>query len=251
MSAITDHYERILAPIYLWMAGGAEAAHKLGAADLSALDIRSSKGETAVDLGAGFGMHAVPLAQLRYSVTALDSSSWLLEELRKLAGGLNIRAIQYDLLDFPTHLKGQPVLILCMGDTLAHLSSLTDVERLFSEIAGALAPGGRFITTFCDYTSPARGDARFIPVRSDADRIHTCFLEQEPDRILVHDVVHERHEGTWSMRASHYPKLRLAPGFVVTCLQTHGIEVARGSGPRGMARISAVRRSRPSPGREG
>jgi SAM-dependent methyltransferase len=241
MSAVTDHYERLLAPIYLWMTGGPEVALRLGAADLSALDIKPAKGEPAVDLGAGFGMHTVPLARLGYAVTALDSSSMLLVELRKLAGSLEIRAVHDDLLKFSAHLTTHPVLILCMGDTLTHLSDLAEVELLCSKIAGALAPGGRFVTTFRDYMQPARGDARFIPVRSDADRIHTCFLEEEPHRILVHDIVHERREGTWATRVSHYPKLRLAPDVVVNFLRIHGLKVARGPGPRGMVQIIAVR----------
>ena len=84
-----------------------------------------------------------------------------------------------------------------------------------------------------------KGDARFIPVRSDADRIHTCFLEQEPDRMLVHDILHERQDGAWSMRVSHYPKLRLDPNMVVRTLEQCGLSVARDSGLRGMVQIVA------------
>jgi 2-polyprenyl-3-methyl-5-hydroxy-6-metoxy-1,4-benzoquinol methylase len=94
MSAVTDHYAQLLAPIYLWMAGGAEVALSQGAADLSALDIPASRGSTAVDLGAGFGMHAIPLARFRYAVTAIDSSALLISQLRQLAIGLEIRAIE-------------------------------------------------------------------------------------------------------------------------------------------------------------
>jgi len=243
MKAVTDHYTRLLAPIYLWMAGGPDAALGHGAADLSALGIGPSKGTPAIDLGAGFGMHAIPLARLGYTVMAIDSSAVLLSQLRQLGEGLDIRAIEGDLLGFAAHLNGPPAVILCMGDTLTHLSSPADVELLCSRVAASLMPGGRFVTTFRDYTQPARGDARFIPVRSDADRIHTCFLEEEPDRMLVHDIVHERHGGTWSMRVSRYPKLRLDPDVVVRTLERHGLEVARDPGPRGMVQIVAVARS--------
>ncbi|MGH8201860.1 MAG: class I SAM-dependent methyltransferase [Steroidobacteraceae bacterium] len=211
---------------------------------MAALNLPHSKGELAVDLGAGFGMHAIPLARIGYAVAAIDSSAVLLSQLRQLDEGLNIRVIESDLLDFARHLDAAPALILCMGDTLTHLSSKGEVELLCSRAADFLAPGGRFLTTFRDYTRPAQGDARFISVRSDADRIHTCFLEEEPHRMLVHDIVHELQNGTWSMRVSHYPELRLDPNTVVGTLEQCGLSVACDPGPRGMVQIVATRRSR-------
>jgi SAM-dependent methyltransferase len=240
MNTATDHYRELLAPIYQWMVGGADAACRLGAADLSALGIEPFSGASALDLGAGFGMHSIPLARLGYTVDAIDTSPLLISQLRQLASGLNIRAFEADLLDFPTHLKAAPLLILCMGDTLTHLSSTADVELLCARVAAALAPGGSFVTTFRDYTGPLQGNARFIPVRSDADRIHTCFLEAQPDRILVHDILHERQEaGSWSMHVSSYPKLRLDPAAVVRALEQQGLDVRREMGPRGMIQVRA------------
>jgi SAM-dependent methyltransferase len=241
MNAVTDHYDRLLAPIYLWMAGGPEAALSQGNAELSALRIPIAKHSKAVDLGAGFGMHAIPLARLGYDVTAIDSSSVLLAQLQQLSEGLDIRTIQSDLLDFPRHLDAAQELILCMTDTLTHLPSMRDVEHLCSKVAECLAPGGRFVTTFRDYLQPARGDARFILVRNDSNRIHTCVLEEESDRMLVHDVVHERQGDTWIMPVSHYPKLRLDPDAVVAILARHDLTVARERGPRGMVQIVAIR----------
>jgi SAM-dependent methyltransferase len=241
VSEATDHYHRLLAPIYRWMAGGSEEACRVGAAELSALGIEPSRGAGAVDLGAGFGMHSIPLAQLGYAVVAIDTSPVLIAQLRELAGGLDIRAVEDDLLEFATHLGAAPTLILCMGDTLTHLSSTRDVELLCARVAAALAPGGCFVTTFRDYTDPPQDSSRFIPVRSDADRIHTCFLEAEPHRMLVHDILHERQGGTWTMRVSSYPKLRLNPADVVDALERHHLEARREQGPRGMVRIRASR----------
>lgn len=241
MNAVTDHYARLLAPIYLWMAGRAEAALNQGAAQLAGLNIQLSHGTPAVDLGAGFGMHAIPLARLGYAVTAIDSSALLLSQLRQLGEGLHIRAVESDLLDFVDQLDGSPGLILCMGDTLTHLSSTGDVEVLCSRVADALAPGGRFVTAFRDYCVAASGDARFVSVRSDADRIHTCFLEDQPERVLVHDIVHERQGSAWTMNVSHYPKLRLAPDIVMRIFEQRGFRTARDRGPRGMVQIVAQR----------
>ncbi len=132
-------------------------------------------------------------------------------------------------------------LIVCLGDTLTHLESTDDVERLVRDVAASLRPGGRFVVTFRDYMHPATGDARFIPVRSDANRIHTCFLEEQPDHMLVHDIVHERDGAAWRMKVSSYPKLRLAPAAVAETLRYAGLEPTVAPGARGMVRITAVR----------
>lgn len=243
MATVSGHYSELLAPIYLWMVGGPESAFSQGTAELSALNVPPSKGAPAIDLGAGFGMHAIPLARLGYAVTAIDSSSVLLSQLRQLGEGLRVRTVESDLLAFFEWSDLRPEWVLCMGDTLTHLSSVDDVEHLCSRIADSLAPGGRFVTTFRDYTCPLRGDARFIPVRADADRIHTCFLEEMPESMLVHDIVHERQREAWTMRVSHYRKLRLAPATLVRALEQHGLTVLRSSGPRGMVHVVATRRS--------
>lgn len=56
------------------MAGGVEHVFALGKSDLEALRIEATANMVALDLGAGFGMHAVPLARLGCAVTAVDSS---------------------------------------------------------------------------------------------------------------------------------------------------------------------------------
>jgi SAM-dependent methyltransferase len=241
MHEATDHYARLLAPIYLWMIGGADAGLDQGATELASLHVPHAGGEKALDLGAGFGMHAIPLARLGYSVTAIDSSPLLLAQLQRLSDGLNVRTIESDLLDFPAHFEAPASLILCMGDTLTHLSSTEDLQRLLSNICAALAPGGRFIATFRDYSRSPRGDDRFIPVRSDADRIHTCFLEEQADRMIVYDIVHERQGQTWTTLVGHYSKLRIAPDMLVRMLEQLGLSVTRGTGTRGMVRVVAAR----------
>lgn len=240
MSKVAEHYASHLAPIYLWMVGGAEAALSTADAELTALNLPAQPGELILDLGAGFGMHSIPLARRGARVIAIDSSQHLLTELNKLGNGLNITTHTADLLDFP-RLVAEPVsTILCMGDTLTHLPSPEAVRALLTYAHAALAAGGRLVLTFRDYTTALEGNARFIPVRSDENRIHTCFLEYSPAIVLVHDILHERGEQGWQMRVSSYPKLRLAPDALVAELNALGFTAHREPGPRGMVRIIAV-----------
>jgi len=239
MTTVAEHYERHLASIYLWMAGGFDAAVARGESEIDALCPGLSSGLTAVDLGAGFGMHTIPLARRGYSVIAIDTSPLLLKVLRDHAETLPVRIVEDDLLAFQQHLDTKANLVLCMGDTLTHLTEKRSVEQLFSHVAESLHPSGTFVVTFRDYTTPLVGNGRFVPVRSDGDRILTCFLEYASDGVTVHDVLHERNGSTWQLRVSSYRKLRLSPEWVSSALQARGFTVCIEPGSAGMVRIVA------------
>jgi hypothetical protein len=58
---------------------------------------------------------------------------------------------------------------------------------------------------------------------------------------VVHDLLHEKHDGCWRQRISSYPKIRLAPEWVAAKLSGHGFAVKRDATPSGMARIVAIK----------
>lgn len=240
-SSITEHYSKLLAPIYVWMAGGIESALQLGAADIAPLCDSNTAGRTAVDLGAGFGMHAIPLARHGYTVTAIDTSQEFLAQLRSHSTDVAIRTVMADILSFPQYVDEPADLILCMGDTLTHLQEQASVDDLFQKVARFLKPDGKFALTFRDYSRPPAGIARFIPVRSDQDRIFTCFLEATPTHMVVHDVLYERNGVTWQLKVSSYLKLRLSPEWVTHSLETHGLVVQAGAGRGGTVSIVATK----------
>lgn len=236
MVTVAEHYASHLAPIYVWMAGGMEAALSAGSKDLASFLPGAG---LAVDLGAGFGMHSIPMARAGYRVVAIDFSSELLRTLRDHSAGLPIQTVELNLLDFRKAVSEPADLIVCMGDTLTHLETFNDVEQLFDDVAQSLFPKGRFVATFRDYCSPPTGEQRFIPVRSDADRILTCFLEESGDHIDVHDIIHERDGAQWNLRVSSYRKRKLASSAVQGALRTRGLKARIESGPRGMVRVVA------------
>jgi SAM-dependent methyltransferase len=237
--SVTEHYSDLLAPIYLWIAGGPESAFQRGDEDVNPLCHADTAGRIAVDLGAGFGMHAIPLARRGYAVTAIDTSEELLSQLRSHSPDLAIRTVTADILSFPEYVDQPADLTLCMGDTLTHLQSQQAVEELFQKVARRLKPDGRFVLTFRDYTRPPDGVARFIPVRADRERIFTCFLETMPAHMNVNDILYERNGVGWQLKVSSYLKLRLSPDWVAESLKTVGLAVQTGTGRAGMISIVA------------
>jgi len=234
MAAVTEHYATHLGPVYAWMAGGVEAAIARGAKEIETLGLLPCLTGQAVDLGAGFGMHSIPLARRGFSVLAIDSCGELLQTLRQEAGDLPIRTVEGDLLAFGRHLDGLSEIVLCMGDTLTHLPDFATVNALFDSAARQLCAGGKLVLTFRDYSTPLRGEQRFIPVRSDAGRILTCVLEYEDQHVVVQDLLHEFDGTVWRQRVSSYRKLRIEPSMVVAALESLGFTVQRSAGVAGM-----------------
>jgi 2-polyprenyl-3-methyl-5-hydroxy-6-metoxy-1,4-benzoquinol methylase len=242
MSTSETHYRTHLGPVYAWMLGDLDAAFARGAREIDDLPLPAGRGGVAVDLGAGLGLHTLPLAKRGFEVVAIDTCQSLLDELRSRIESLPIGIHSADLLEFRGFLTGQARVIVCMGDTLTHLPALPAVESLLAGVAAALAPGGVFAATFRDYaTSELKGEQRFIPVRADADRVMTCFLEYGDHHVTVHDLLHEHEDGRWRQTVSSYPKLRLAPQWVMSELSELGLRVTRDATTGGMVRIVAIK----------
>ncbi len=232
MSAVDEHYEHLLAQHYSWMFGVSfeERVNEQKAFLSHALEpLESAPEDTlAVDLGCGPGFQTIALAQLGFSpVIAIDTSSALLDELRSHIGNLPVKTEKADLRTLPTIVPaGQATVIVCMGDTLTHLPRRADVATLFRDVFESLRPGGMFVITYRDLTKELFGTDRFIPVRSDDDKLMTCFLEFEnADSVVVHDLVHVRQGVGWSLNKSSYKKLRLGVAWVSEELSKAGFEI--------------------------
>ncbi len=239
MATIEEHYEQLLSDAYSWMLGGMEAGLERNRRFFRDRGIGPSGSGIAVDLGAGCGFQSIPLAELGFSVTAIDLSGKLLEELAENAGDLDVTTVRGDLMSFAAHVPVHVELAVCMQDTLLHLESRADVRRLFGEVFAALEADGRLVMTFRDLSRELSDLDRFIPVHSDERAILTCFLEHEPDTVKVHDLLYRRTNGTWELSKSCYRKLRLAPDWVVDRLSSAGFARVESTADGGLVTIQA------------
>lgn len=224
---VESHYEALLASRYTWMLGGPSACHSSAKALLDAAGVVATQGDVALDLGAGGGYHARALAERGFEVIAIDTSAILLQELAQTCDGFGVTVVHGDLLDDRRYRKRAPfAVILCVGDTLTHLSTSTDVERLISLSAGLLAPGGQLVLQFREQPVDLAPADSVFTIRSERDRIMECVLHFEPERVWVTDVVHEWTGETWRAIRSTYPKLRLSGEALIACAAAAGLDIA-------------------------
>ncbi len=214
MSTVEQHYDEVLSDVYSWMLGGFENGVQRNIDFFNRHHLSPQGSGIAIDLGAGCGFQSIPLAKSGYSVTAIDLDAKLLNELERNADGLAITSVQGDMLDFDKNLQHDVELVVCMTDTILHLESKEKITTLFAKVFAALETGGKFIITFRDLTVELKDAGRILPARSDENIIFTCFLEYEPERVKVHDIVYKKLNGEWNLSKSFYRKLRLSKAWV-------------------------------------
>jgi SAM-dependent methyltransferase len=229
MPTVTEHYEALLAHHYSWMFN--QSFEEKVAEQRTILDevLATEERNLAIDLGAGPGFQSIALAELGFSrVVAIDTSEILLKELEAHSKNHPVQTLHADIRDLQNIATlRQANAIVCMGDTLTHLPSKADVDLLFLSAYSALASGGSLILTFRDLTTDLHGLDRFLPIRSEADKIMTCFLEFEsPDSVRVHDLIHIQSPAGWTLQKSSYAKLRLSPTWVTQHLLDAGFSLS-------------------------
>lgn len=241
MATAQEHYERLLAQHYTWMFGVPFASKVKEQASL----LRQAGVEApglALDLGCGPGFQSLALIKLdAREVRAIDSSPALLRELEGHAGKAAITTHEADLLDFDRLVEEPADCIVCMGDTLTHLADREQVAALLRKAADRLAAGGRLVLSWRDLSLSPEGHERFILLRATEDRILTCFLEDQGDRVLVHDLLHSLGAEGWRLQTSAYPKLKLAGGDVISVLEAAGLAVERRWISGGMIVLAATK----------
>ena len=232
MSTVTDHYRKLLSEHYVWMFGvpfEEKVAEQKALLErvLGALHPPVPRGP-ALDLGSGPGFQSIALAELGFSpVIAIDTSAELLAELQAASGSYAIVTRIADINSLKSiDLPSAPTIAVCMGDTLTHLSSRDEVESLFASVFSRLAWQGAFVLTWRELTVELRGTDRFLSIRSDDQKIMTCFLEYESSgSVLVHDLLHIRQPEGWVLHKSSYRKLRLSSAWVAAVLRNAGFRV--------------------------
>lgn len=225
MATAKEHYDRHLGRIYAWMLGDFNERVEQQLKYFQQQKIVPAQNRIAIDAGCGNGIQSMALAHLGFNVMAVDFNGHLLDELKSHAQGKTVNVIESSITDLPGY--AQPAeLIICMGDTLPHLESVEQVEYLLKEWLQLLLPGGKLILSFRELAIEQQGEKRFIPVKSDANRILTCFLEFHNDHVLVHDMLYEKQDGQWQFNLSAYKKLRLSRNQVAGLLERAGYRVA-------------------------
>ena len=222
---VKEHYDKHLANFYAWMTGDFDKQTASFRSFLQDHFIIPTSSGLAVDLGAGHGIQTVALVQQGFKVTAIDFNEKLLQELKDTTKDLPVITVLDDITAIKNHIQTNPELVICCGDTIAHLNSDTTIEQLLRDIAHVLDKNGKLILSFRDYSVERKGDQRFIPVKSDTDRILTCILDYEETHVRVTDLLYTHTQEGWIPTVSSYQKVRVTAAMMRHLLEQTGFVI--------------------------
>ena len=222
---VKEHYDNHLGFFYSWMTGDCEDKKREFTNFCKNNNIYPKESGIAVDLGAGNGIQSVALAELGFKVKAIDFNQTLLDELVSKRNELQIEAINADIKEFTKFIDKSPELIICCGDTISHLESEKDISELIKKISKVLIESGKLVLSFRDYSVELTDTKRFIPVKSDPNRILTCFLEYFEKKVRVTDLLYEKTENKWIQKISSYEKIRISKNRILKILKENGIKI--------------------------
>jgi 2-polyprenyl-3-methyl-5-hydroxy-6-metoxy-1,4-benzoquinol methylase len=238
---VQTHYKNHLSNFYSWMFGDFDEMVKKQNDFFIQHQIRPLSSKIAIDLGAGTGFQSMALNQLGFNVHAVDFSQELLSEL--IERNSDIKTYLGDIRDLSFAKNLSPELIVCMGDTLTHLSKTDEVISLIQDCHSILNTNGKVIFTFRNLSKPLSDCDRFIPVKNDENRILTCFLEDEIETVKVFDLLYERIDGKWNFKKSSYRKLKISAEWVKSEMEKIGFDVELSKLPNGMDAIIGLKTS--------
>jgi 2-polyprenyl-3-methyl-5-hydroxy-6-metoxy-1,4-benzoquinol methylase len=239
---VKEHYNNHLGNFYSWMIGDFDQNEKVFKAFCTENNIIPKLTKTAIDLGAGNGIQTTALAKAGFNVTAIDFNNQLLAELQSRCRELSVDVIRDDIRNLQEYSKVKPELIICWGDTIAHLGSQKEAAQLIADASEIIIPGGKIILSFRNYSKELNDAQRFIHVKSDAQRILTCFLEYFPEKIRVTDLFYELEHGKWVQKVSSYFKIRLSKETVVELLNGLGFRMLYEQEGSGLIKIIAEKK---------
>lgn len=222
---VKEHYDKHLGNFYSWMTGDFEINQMEFQKFLVENDILPASSKIAIDLGAGQGIQSVSLANLGFTVKSIDFNRQLLDELKNNRKGRNIEIIEDDIRTIEKYTDIEPELIICCGDTITHLDNKNDIEKFIGGICATISKGGKLVLSFRDYSNELTGDSRFISVKSDNNKILTCFLEYHTEFVRVTDLLYEKTETGWQQRVSSYNKVRISPNEILQLLDLNAMKI--------------------------
>lgn len=124
-----------------------EEPHEWIAAILSRLG--DGKGRRMLDVGSGYGRHAIAFAMKGYEVTALDISTVCLERLKGIAERENfpIALVEHDMNDHPYPFDDNSFDVVLAIQSIHH-TTLSGMKETAADIKRILKPGGIVVASF-------------------------------------------------------------------------------------------------------
>lgn len=107
-----------------------------------------------LDIACGTGMYAIELSNEGYKLSAIDLDERMIENLNNKVNkdNLKIKFLQGDMKELGEKFKKHSFdAVYCIGNSLVHIDSFTEIKELFISIKELLKGEGKFIFQIINY----------------------------------------------------------------------------------------------------
>jgi SAM-dependent methyltransferase len=164
---------------------------------------------TVLDAATGTGMHAVALAPLGYLSSGADISRGMVEKARLNAASAGVQ-VRFEVAAFSTLADtfGEHAFdaVLCLGNSLPHLLTPSELGAALRDFASCLKPTGMLIIQNRNFDAVMGHRDRWMEPQSysegETDWIFQRFYDFDPDNLLTFNMVTLKRiaHGSWSQK---------------------------------------------------
>ena len=135
----------------------------------------------ALDIGCGTGSFTIALAQSGAKTTGMDLSESMITAAQKnsISYAVDIDFVNSGMCDMLSNIDEKFDLIMCMGNTLPHLLSKTDLSLMLSSCRQLLNPGGHLVLNLLNYTRILAAKERIIGITRNKNHEFIRFNDFE------------------------------------------------------------------------
>ncbi len=118
-----------------------------------------------LDIGCGTGGLPIGLYSYFDVISAVDTNVEMLKIAKHKAKEKKINFITAGMLDIDTKFSNNSFdIVLCFGNTVAHLQTIADVELFFDKVKHLLTEGGKFLFQVINYDNVLNNSILGLPI---------------------------------------------------------------------------------------
>ena len=173
-------------------------------------------GNKVLDVGAGTGKIAIPLAKEGYEVTALDLSKRMLAKLKEKAGDIKIGYKVSDIVNFNIDKRFDVVVML--GNSVNETKNDEKVYKIFKKVRSLLNPGGIFVFDLHCYLTRKKYFFNFWTKCGDSYLLTNQYLSKKYS-VLGEKIVLKLKSGLYKVSEVKFHQRRISKSTIKKLLK--------------------------------
>ena len=168
--------------------------------------LRANSALSVLDTACGTGWHSIALAQKGFRAAGCDLSPAMIQRARQNAAESLVKVF-FEAADL-LHLEKIPGTfdaLLCLGNSLPHVLSESDLREAFRSMKAKITPGGGIILHNLNYDLRWKKQPRFFAAEGSAEFLVWRFADYGTEFITFHTALFERNASTpsrWSVKVN-------------------------------------------------